>query len=158
MNTNVMRQSITMHKRYVVRLTEPEREQLNTLIRKGKAAAYKIKHANILLKAEADGPAWSDEAIATAFSVHTRTVAGIRERFVEQGLETALNRKKQDRPSQQPLFDGEAEARLIALGCSEPPAGHARWTLRMLADQAVALEMVASTSHDTLRRTRKKMR
>ena len=112
-----------MHKKYIVRLTEQEREQLDALIRKGKAAAYKIKHANILPKADADGAVWRDEAIATAFSVHTRTVAGIRERFVEQGREAALNRKKQERPSQQPLCDGEAEARLIALGCSEPPLG-----------------------------------
>jgi transposase len=158
MNNNFMRQRIKMNKRYVVRLTEQEREQLDALIRKGKAAAYKSKHANILLTADADGVAWSDEAIATAFSVHTRTVAGIRERFVEQGLEAALTRKKQERPSQQPLFDGEAEARLIALGCSEPPPGHARWTLRLLADKVVELEIVASASHETVRRTLKKTR
>ena len=112
----------------------------------------------MLLKADADGAAWSDEGIAGAFSVHTHTVAGMRERFVEQGLEAALNRKKQERPSQQPLFDGEAEAHLIALRCAEPPPGHARWTLRLLADTVVELAMVASTSHETVRRTRKKMR
>ena len=153
MNKAIMRQRVKMNKKYVVRLTEQEREQLKAFIRKGKAAAYKIKHANILLKADADGAAWRDEEIAAAFSVHTRTVAGIRERFVEQGLEVALHRKKQARPSQQPLFDGEAEARLIALGCSEPPPGHARWTLRLLAEKVVALEIVASTSHETIRRT-----
>ena len=147
-----------MNKKYIVRLTEQERDQLEAVIRKGKAAAYKIKHAPILLKADADGPAWSDTAIAAAFSVHTRTVAGIRERFVEQGLEAALTRKKQERPSQQPLFDGAAEAPLIALRCSEPPAGHARWTLRLLADKVVALDIVASASHETVRRTLKKMR
>jgi hypothetical protein len=147
-----------MNKKYIVRLTAQEREQLEALIRKGKAAAYKIKHANILLKADADGAAWRDEEIAAAFSVHPRTVAGIRERFVEQGLEGALHRKKQARPSQQPLFDGEAEARLIALGCSAPPPGHARWTLRLLAEKVVALEIVASTSHETVRRTLKKTR
>jgi transposase len=147
-----------MNKKYVVRLTEQEREQLATLIRKGKSAAYKIKHAHILLKADAEGAAWSDEEIAAAFSVHTRTVAGMRERFVEQGLEAALSRKKQARPSQQRLFDGEAEARLIALGCSEPPQGYARWTLRLLADKVVELEIVAATSHETVRRTLKKMR
>lgn len=145
-----------MHKKYLVRLTAQERAQLDALIRKGKSAAYKIKHAHMLLKADADGAAWSEEEIAAAFSVHTRTVAGIRERFVEQGLEAALNRKKQERPSQQPLFDGEAEARLIALGCSAPPAGHARWTLRLLADTAVALAIVEATSHETVRRTLKK--
>jgi transposase len=147
-----------MNKKYIVRLTEQEREQLEALIRKGTSAAYKIKHANILLKADADGAAWSDEAIAAAFSVHTRTVAGIRERFVEQGLEAALTRKKQERPSQQSLFDGEAEAHLIALRCAEPPAGHARWTLRLLADKVVELDIVASASHETVRRTLKKTR
>jgi transposase len=147
-----------MHKKYIVRLTEQEREQLDALIRKGKAAASKIRHAHILLQADADGVGWSDEAIAVAFSVHPRTVAGIRERFVEQGLEAALNRKKQQHPSRSPLFDGEAEAHLIALRCSEPPAGHARWTLRLLAEKVVELEVVASTSHETVRRTLKKTR
>jgi len=147
-----------MNKKYIVRLTEQEREQLEAVIRKGKSAAYKIKHAHILLKADADGAAWCDAAIAAAFSVHTRTVAGIRTRFVEQGLEAALTRKTQVRPSQQPLFDGAAEAHLIALRCSEPPAGHARWTLRLLADKVVELDIVASASHETVRRMLKKMR
>src|SRR5437870_3743533 len=158
MSKDFMRRRCKMHKKYIVRLTEHEREQLDALLRKGKTAAYKIKHANMLLKADADGAAWRDEAIAAAFSVHTRTVAGMRERFVEQGLEAALGRKKQARPSQQPIFDGEAEAHLIALRCSEPPAGHARWTLRLLADTVVEWEMVASASHETVRRTRKKTR
>jgi transposase len=158
MSKDFMRQRVKMHKKYIVRLTEQEREQLDALIRKGKSAAYKIKHANILLKADADGVAWNDEEISAAFAVHTRTVAGIRERFVEQGLEAALNRKRQERPSQQPIFDGEAEAHLIALSCSEPPPGHARWTLRLLADKVVEVEIVASTSHETVRRTLKKTR
>jgi hypothetical protein len=158
MNKAITRQRDKMHKKYVVRLTAQAREQLKVLIRKGNAAAYKIKHANILLKAEADGAAWGDEEIAAAFSVHPRTVASIRERFVEHGLEVALHRKKQARPSQQPLFDGEAEARLIAWGGSEPPPGQARWTLRLLAEKVVALEIVASTSHETIRRTLKKTR
>jgi Homeodomain-like domain len=156
MSKDFMRQRDNMNKKYIVRLTEQEREQLDALIRKGKAAAYKIKHANILLKADADGAAWSDEEIAGAFSVHPHTVAGMRERFVEQGLAAALNRKKQECPSQQPLFDGAAEAHLIALSCSEPPPGHARWTLRLLADKVVELQIVASTSHETVRRTLKK--
>ena len=103
-----------MNKKDIVRLTEQEREPRDALIRKGKSAAYKIKHANILLKADVDGVAWSDEEIAAACAVHPRTVAGIRARWVEQGLEAALTRKKQERPSPQPLFDGEAEAHLIA--------------------------------------------
>jgi transposase len=156
MNTDFMRQSIPMNKRYVVRLTEHEREQLTTLIGKGKAAAYKIKHGHILLKADAEGPGWSDAAIAAAFAVHVRTVAGIRQRFVEQGLEAALNRRKQECPSRQLTFDGAAEAHLIALSCSAPPPGHARWTLRLLAEKVVELEIVPSVSHETVRRTLKK--
>src|SRR5207249_3705315 len=149
MRKDFMRQRDKMNKKYIVRLTEQEREELAALIRKGKSAAYKIKHANMLLKADADGAGWSDVEIAAAFSVHPRTVAGIRERFVEEGPEAALNRKKQERPSRQPIFDGDAEAHLIALSCSEPPPGHARWTLRLLADKAVELAIVASTSHET---------
>lgn len=147
-----------MHTQYLVRLTAQERAPLDALLRKGTAAADKSKQAHMLLKAEADGAAGSDEAIAAAVSVPTRTVAGMRERFVEQGLEAALTRKKQERPSQQPLFDGEAEARLIALGCSAPPAGQARWTLRLLAATAVELAIVEATSHETGSRTRKQTR
>lgn len=128
------------------------------MIRKGKAAAAKIRHAHILLKADADGPAWTDEHIAASFSVSVPTVQGVRQRLVEQGLEAALNRKKQARPSRAPLLDGAGEARLIALRCSAPPAGHARWTLRLLADQAVALDIVEAISHETVRQTLKKMR
>jgi transposase len=146
-----------MNKKYIVRLTDEERRHLTELIRKGKAAASKIRHAHILLKADADGPTWTDEHIAESFSVSVPTVQGVRQRLVEQGLEAALNRKKQARPSRLPLLDGEGEARLIALRCSAPPAGHARWTLRLLADQAVALDIVEAISHETVRQTLKKM-
>jgi transposase len=147
-----------MNKKYIVRLSDEERHQLTELTRKGKAAAYKIRHAHILLKADANGPAWMDERIAESFSVSINTVQGVRQRLVEQGLEAALNRKTQARPSRPPLLDGEGEARLIALRCSAPPAGHARWTLRLLADQAVALDIVEAISHETVRQTLKKMR
>lgn len=147
-----------MNKKYIVRLSAEERSQLTELIRKGKAAASKIRHAHILLKADADGPAWTDEHIAASFSVSVLTVQGVRQRLVEQGLEAALNRKKQARPSRAPRLDGAGEARLIALRCSAPPAGHARWTLRLLADQAVALDIVEAISHETVRQTLKKMR
>ena len=147
-----------MNKKYIVRLSAEERSQLNDLIRKGKAAASKIRHAHILLQADADGPAWMDEHIAASFSVSVPTVQGVRQRLVEQGLEAARNRKKQARPSRAPLLDGEGEARLIALRCSAPPAGYARWTLRLLADQAVALDIVEAISHETVRQTLKKMR
>jgi len=112
-----------MHKQYLVRLTEQEREQLDALIRKGKSAAYKIKHANILLKADADGVAWNDAEIAAACAVHPRTVAGMRERVVEHGLAAALHPTKQERPPQQPPCAGEAEAHRIAGRCSEPLPG-----------------------------------
>jgi transposase len=147
-----------MNKKYIVRLSDEERRHLTELTRKGTAAAYKIRHAHILLKADTDGPAWPDERIAESFSVSINTVQGVRQRLVEQGLEAALNRKKQPRPSRPPLLDGEGEARLIALRCSAPPAGHARWTLRLLADQAVALDIVETISHETVRQTLKKMR
>lgn len=143
-------------KKYIVRLTEEERQSLTELVTKGKAAAYKIRHANMLLKADADGPSWTDKAIADAFSAHSNTVSNVRQRFVEEGLESALNRKKQENPSNKPKFDGEAEARLIALSCKEPPEGYARWTLRLLADKVVELEIVDSVCHETVRQTLKK--
>ena len=145
-----------MNKKYIVRLSDEERAQLTELTRKGHAAAYKIRHAHILLKADADGPAWTDTKIAESFSVSVNAVLGVRQRWVEQGLEAALNRKKQQHPSRTPRVDGEGEARLIALRCGEPPAGHARWTLRLLADQAVALDIVEAISHETVRQALKK--
>jgi hypothetical protein len=147
-----------MNKKYIVRLSDEERSQLAELTSKGKAAAYKIRHAHILLKADANGPAWTDKRIAESFSVSVNTVLGVRQRLVEQGLEAALNRKKQAHPSRTPRLDGEGEARLIALRCSEPPTGQARWTLRLLADQAVALEIVEAISHETVRQALKKTR
>jgi hypothetical protein len=147
-----------MNKKYIIRLSDEEREQLAELTRTDKAAAYKIRHAQILLKADADGPAWTDERIAESFSVSVNIVLSVRQRLVEQGLEAALNRKKQAQPSRRPLLDGAGEAWLIALRCSAPPRGHARWTLRLLADQAVVLEIVEAISHETVRQTLKKMR
>jgi transposase len=147
-----------MNKKYIVRLSDEERTHLTELIRKGKAAVSKILHAHILLQADANGPAWTDAKIAESFAVSVNTVLGIRQRLVEQGLEAALNRKPQQRPSRTPRLDGEGEARLIALRCGEPPAGHARWTLRLLADQAVALDIVETISHETVRQTLKKTR
>jgi transposase len=147
-----------MNKKYIVRLSDEERAQLTELTRKGKAAAFKIRHAQILLKADANGPAWTDAKIAESFAVSVHTVLGVRQRLVEQGLEAALNRKQQKRPSRTPRLAGESEARLIALRCGEPPAGHARWTLRLLAAQAVALDIVEAISHETVRQALKKTR
>lgn len=145
-----------MAKKYLVKLTEEEREQLTELIDKDQAVAYKIKHAKVLLKVDANGPDWSDAQAAEAFSCAPRTVFSLRQRFVEQGLEAALARKKQDRPSREPLLDPEQEARLIQLARSDPPPGHARWTLRLLASELVALDVVESISPPTVMRVLKK--
>jgi len=148
-----------MSKRYVVRLTREERGSLQRWVGAGKAAARKILHAHVLLQADEgpEGPGWRDAEISVALSVHPNTVAGIRERFVEQGLEAALNRKKQDRPSRALKLDGKGEARLIAERCGPPPQGHKRWTLQLLADRLVALRVVDEISYETVRRTLKKM-
>ena len=143
-------------KRYIVRLTEAERERLRALTSKGKAAAYKIKHAHILLKADANGPAWTDRRIAEAIGFHLRTVENVRCRCVLEGLEAALERKEQAHPRRERKLDGEGEARLIALACSEPPQSRDRWTLQLLADELVRLEVVESISAQTVRRTLKK--
>jgi len=145
-----------MAKRYVVRLTDEERRRLREMVSKGRAAAYRIKHANILLNVDADGPNWTDERAAEAFGCHPKTVANVRQRLVEGGLDAAIERKKRDRPPRTPVCDGEAEARIIALRCGEPPAGRARWTLRLLAEKAVELEIVPAISHETVRQVLKK--
>ena len=145
-----------MAKKYIVRLSSEEREELKSLVRKGKTQAYRIKHANILLAVDADGPNWTDEEAAEAFGCHGNTVSNVRQRLVEQGLEAAVERKKQESPSRERLLDGEKEARLIALACSQPPEGRSKWTLQMLADKLVALEVVDSICDQTVRRTLKK--
>jgi transposase len=146
-----------MRKRYSVILTESEREQLKQLIAAGTAPARKLIHARILLKADQSlgGPGWVDEAIAEAVEVSQPTVSRVRKQFVEAGLEAALNRRPPRREYQRKL-DGEQEARLIALACSKPPEGQVRWTLRLLADKLVELEVVESLSYQTVRRTLKK--
>ena len=145
-----------MNKKYVVRLDAQERSLLEQMVSIGKAAAYKVKHANILLKTDAEGPNWSDEQTAEAFGCHANTVRNVRQRFVEQGLEAALARKKQEQPSRRPIFDGEKEARLIATSCSQPPAGRVAWTMQLLADRMVELEIVEQVSAKTVERTLKK--
>jgi len=124
----------------------------------GRRSALTITRARILLKADqADGgPAWEDKEIAEALDCGLRTVERVRQRFVERGLEPALGRKPQDRPSRERKLDGAAEARLIALACSAPPEGRLRWTLKLLADRLVELEIVASICDETVRRVLKK--
>ena len=147
-----------MAKRYIVRLTDEERSQLRQLLAKKRLGAQKRKRAQMLLKADAskDGPAWADTRIAEAFEVSVVTVEKVRKRYVLEGLDAAIQRKKQCRPSRQPVLDGEKEAHLVALCCSKVPAGRGRWTLRMLADELVELQIVNHVSHETVRQALKK--
>ena len=147
-----------MNKKYIVRLSDEERQQLIELTTTGKAAAYRIKHAHMLLQVDADGPNQADHDVAKTFHSHVNTVRNVRQRFVEQGLEAALARKPQDQPSRQRVLDGNQEAHLIALRCSDPPEGHSQWTLRLLADQLVELDIVETISHETVRQALKKTR
>jgi len=145
-----------MTKKYIVRLSAEERAQLLVLISKGQTSAQKIKHANALLKVDAAGADWSDEQAAEAFACAPRTVFSIRQRFVEQGLEAALQRKPRESPSRELLLDGELQARLVQIACSEPPPGQARWTLRLLGERLVELEIVESISPPAVMRALKK--
>ncbi len=147
-----------MAKKYLVTLTPDERDRLTALTSAGKRSALTLTRARILLKADQapGGPAWEDAQIAGALDCGLRTVERVRQRFVERGLEPALGRKPQGRPSRERKFDGAAEARLIALACSQPPEGRARWTLKLLADKLVELEVFESVSDETVRRVLKK--
>lgn len=147
-------------KKYLVTLTAGERSDLDDLLRKGKASALVLTRARILLKADqADGgPALEDAAIADDLEVGLRTIGRVRQRFVERGFEDCLRRKTQDRPSRERKFDGTAEAKLIALACSDPPADRAAWTMQLLADKLVELKVVDAVSDETVRRTLQKTR
>ena len=147
-----------MAKRYIVRLSDEERKQLTGLLGKKVLAAQKRKRAQVLLKADAsnDGPAWIDSRIAEALDVSVVTVENLRKSYVLEGLEATIERKKQCRPSRQPVLDGAKEARLVALCCGTVPAGRGRWTLRLLADKLVELQVVESISHETVRQVLKK--
>lgn len=144
-------------KKYLVRLDSSERERLEQLVKVGKAAAYKRQHAQILLKADigAEGSGWNDSEIAEAFDVSTRTVERVRQRLVESGMEAALSRAKQER-YRMPRLDGDGEARLVTLACSTAPEGYSRWTLRLLADKLVELDVVEAISYETVRQVLKK--
>ena len=142
--------------KYAVELTEAERAQLRTLVGRGTAPARMLTRARILLKANQGegGPGWTDAAIAGALEVHPTTVARVRRAFVDGGMDAALARKRPDRVYARKL-DGASEAHLVAVACSAPPAGRERWTLRLLADELVRLEVVPTVSHETVRRTLK---
>lgn len=147
-------------KKYRVTLTREEREQLAGLIAAGKTAAQKLTHARVLLKADQaeGGPGWIDGRIAEAMDVSVATVERVRQRFVEGGLESALCRKRQDKPSRERKLDGAGEARRIALACSKAPRGRVAWTLEMLADKLVELKVVDSICPETVRQTLQKTR
>jgi transposase len=146
------------HKKFLVTLTPEERQQLRKLVSAGKRSARTLTRARILLQADQaeGGPAWEDARIVEALGCGLRTAERIRQRFVEEGLDAALTHKPQERPSRERRLDGAAEARLIALACSQPPEGRARWTLKLLADKLVELEVVESVSDETVRRVLKK--
>jgi transposase len=146
-----------MQKLYKVTLTPEERINLKSLVSTGKSNAAKIKHANILLAVdENEHGRVSDADVAKQFHCHANTVANIRERFVEDGLESALERKKRLTPPCQPIFDGHAEAHLIRIACSTPPEGRCKWTMQLLADKCVELNIVPTTSKETVRTVLKK--
>jgi len=144
-------------KKYIITLTEEERQMLQEMLSRGKAAARKLMHARVLLKADAasGGPNWHDDRIAEALEVGQATVERLRKRFVEEGLEAALEPRPSRRQYRRKL-DGDGEAHLIALACQEPPDGHSRWTLRLLAGRMVELDYVDRISYQTVRRTLKK--
>ena len=145
-----------MQKKYIVRLTDEERETLQRIVSKPKGASQRIRRAQVLLKADADGPGWTDARIAEAYGCRTRTVEYLRERLVVEGFGVALNGQPRLKPPRAKLLDGEQEAKVIALRLSAPPPGFANWTLRLLAEQVMVLEIVESISHETVRRTLKK--
>jgi hypothetical protein len=145
-----------MEKKYIVRLTDEERKVLRNVIKKLKGSSQKVRRAQVLLKADADGPNWTDKKIAEAFSCRTKTVENIRQRLVTDGFEVVLNGKKRELPPRGKVLDGEQEAKVIALRLGEPPEGFANWSLRLLANQVVELGIAEAVSHETLRKTLKK--
>jgi len=146
-----------MQKKYIVRLTDQERDELTSVIKELKGTGQKVRRAQILLKADADGPNWTDERIAEAFACRTRTVEKIRRRLAERGFEETLHRVERAQPPVAKLLSGEQEARIIATRRGSPPKGYANWSLRLLARKVVELSIVDSVSYETVRRTLKQM-
>jgi|TARA_Y100000310_G_C20560084_1_gene752621 hypothetical protein len=145
-----------MQKKYIVRLNDEERSQLHEVIKKLSGSSQKVRRAQVLLKADVEGPAWTDQKIAEAFNCRTKTVENIRQRLVEYGFSQTLEGKKRDQPAVPKCLDGEQEARIIATRLGEPPTGYGSWTLRLLARKVVELEITESVSYETLRRVLKK--
>ena len=145
-----------MVKRYIVRLSDEERTTLRGVVNKLKGSSQKVRRAQILLKADADGPNWTDARIAGAFDCRIRTVEKLRKRLVEEGFEIALNGKKRCTPPREKILDGEQEAKVIALRLGPAPEGCGNWSLRLLTEKVVELQIVDSISHETVRQTLKK--
>lgn len=145
-----------MKKKYIVELSKEERGVLEDVIKKLQGSSLKVRRAQILLKADVDGPNWTDQRIAEAFGCSTQTVENVRQRLVTEGFDIALHGKKRDTPPREKRLDGEQEAKVIALRLGPAPKGFANWSLRLLAERAVALEIVDTVSHETIRQTLKK--
>lgn len=145
-----------MNKKYIVRLSAEERGVCEEIVKMLKGSSQKFRRAQILLKADADGPAWPDAKIADAFNCRVQTVENLRKRLVTDGFQLALDGQKRQQPPTPCKLDGEKEAKLIAMRLGKPPAGYGHWTLRLLADELVALEVVDTISHETVRQTLKK--
>lgn len=145
-----------MNKKFIVRLTDEERRELNEVVKKLKGTGQKVRRAQILLKADAEGPNWTDQKIAEAFGCRTKTVENVRQRLVERGFQETLNGARRDQPPVEKLLSGAQEAEVIAMRLGPPPKGYANWTLRLLARKVVELEIVDAVSYETVRRTLKK--
>lgn len=146
-----------MIKKYIVRLSTEERSHLEDVVKKFKGSSQKVRRAQILLKADVDGPNWSDKKIADAFGCRIKTVENVRERLVTKGFEITLNGQRPLEPPRTKLLSGEQEAELIAMRLGAPPAGYGNWTLQLLKNEMIALEIVETVSHETIRKTLKKM-
>lgn len=146
-----------MNKKFIVRLSNEERAVCQEVIKKLKGSSQKVRRAQILLKADADGPGWTDAKIAEALNCRVQTIENLRKRLVTESFDVALEGKKRQEPATPPKLDGEGEAKLIALRLGKPPAGYGHWTLHLLADELVALEVVDCISHETVRKVLKKM-
>jgi transposase len=144
-----------MHQKYIVRLSDEERGICQQIIKHLKGSSQKFRRAQILLKADADESGWSDVKIAEAFDCRVQTIENVRKRLVTEGFDLALNGQQRQEPPTRPKLDGEAEAQLIAMRLGQPPVGYGHWTLQLLADELVALEVVESISHETVRKTLK---
>ena len=145
-----------MQKKYVVRLSDDERKELHTVIKKLKGTSQKVKRAQVLLKADTEGPSWIDAKIADAYNCRIKTVENIRQRLVERGFWETLDGRQRNNPPTEKILDGKQEAQVIAMRLGSPPKGYSSWTLRLLARKVVELEIVPQVSHMTISRTLKK--